>query len=367
MTHHLRVWDSDRADVVDVPLQETQTVELRCVRGASRLHVVVAEEETVRLRAELQSDPEETIALQLDIDGDGNVDARSPGRHVLVLPPDDRYQPLLPIVPAASDAPLDLAIVVDGTLRAWKKPEQSGQSAKTEARSVLLLGRKELWRAHVEVLVDFVSRVAEGHRTRVGVLAFGDQAPPSSMAADLQPLYRVHPPEQERSFQKLDVNRLRVQLENIPPTPGGDFVDALADALGACVDLRWRKDARKVVIVTGDSPGASLLDPLSPSADLCVRRSDVDTQTERLHRSGIELVTIYHAPLADLGLHQISYQGDLLTAVENQYRRLASIPEFAWSAATFEPELAADCVRGTTVPVARGAMFGELVRVTEPT
>ena len=356
MTLRLRVWKPEQAGVADVPLRTSGTVELRCLPGGSGIHVVLSDAEQVRLRADVRADAGEIVPLQIDLDEQGLPRLRSRGREILLLPAGPQFEPVLPISRAAAGTSLDLIIIVDGTLRMW--------SAGAPPASAPLLARKDVWATHVESLIDFAGRLAESRQTRFSVLAFGDHPPPAELAADLRPEYDVHPLENERAFQSFDADRLRGKLLAIPPTSGADYVDALADALAAAADAYWHHDARKIAIVTGDSPGFSITHPLPRSADLCVRRRDVDTQAERLHKRGVEVITIYHAPPADLGLHRIAYQRELLGATEAQYRRLASLPETAFEAATFDPERAAESIGRIGDSIARGATFGELVRVS---
>jgi hypothetical protein len=371
----LRVWDAKAGAAVEVPLPEPQSdgvvrIDVRCLHGASGVHVVLVDGTGVRLRAEVAADPGEVVPLRVAVDEGGVPQVTSRGKHVLLLPLDARYDPPLPIRPVPPGAPLDLAVIVDGTLRKWPDaPLETGKEAPSppppaRPASVRLLDHEDLWRAHAVQLAEFAAHLAEGRDARLAVLAFGDQDPPAVTASDLRPSYRLHPPEHERQFQPFDGDRMRERLLALPSTPGGDFVDALADALEACAGLRWRDQARKVIVVSGDSPGLSLLHPLPKGTDLCVRQYDIDTQALRLHAEGTEIVTIYHAPPARLGFHRLSLQRDVLLGARAQYVRLASTPELAFDAAAFQPEAAADLLRQLHVAIGRSAALGALAAAT---
>jgi hypothetical protein len=354
---HLRVWNPGDGEMTEVPLRvsepgASETIGLRCLPGASGIYVVLSDAHGVRLRAEVFANPGETVPLRIELDDDGAPHVSSRARNVLLFRVEDRHDPVPLIQPAASSAPLDVAIVVDGTIRNWLAKE--GASSR-------LLDDKDSWPAHVEKLIDFTARMAAHRDTHVAVLAFGDQDLPGVTAADLQPQYHLHPAEGERMLLAFDEESVREMLLAIPSTPGGDLVDALADALDACVHLRWRDHARKLVVVSGDSPGASLLHLLPKGADFCVRRLDVDTQVVELHRLGVEVVTIYHAPPSQLVLDKLAGNRELLRGVREQYRRLASLPDLAFEVTMFDAAIAANRVTAIERPIARGAAWGELV------
>jgi len=365
------VWKTARAHAVEMALPRSApgdscVVELRClagVRGNSGIHLVVSDAEGVRMRGEVAANPNEVVTLQVGLDEGGAPHVRNRATQVLLLPVDQDYNPSPPIHPASADAPLDIAIVVDGTLRNWTPPDPAAHPAP---RSPYLLDAKEeLWNSHVDKLLTFVKEIAAGRDWQTAVLAFGDQQPPPGLsAANLRVNYRIHPPAaNERTLQTCDFDALRKRLISLPATSGCDFVDALADALAACADLHWRPRARKMIVLTGDSPGFSILHPLPKAADLCVRERDVDTTVAALHHLGVEVVTIYHAPSQALALETIPFQRELLAAVRSQYIRLASLPEMAFEAATFDPQEAARQVGAITTPFARGAALAELVRI----
>jgi hypothetical protein len=341
----LTIWDGTRAN--DLPLAISQsrdvcTVRLRCLPGASGIHLAVRDAEGVRWRGELAAYPGEVVPIQVGID-DGGALYVSSRSDLLVLPVEVMFEPPPPIAPASCTAPLDIAFVIDGTLRDWTAGGQ-------------LLRARERWAAHVENLIALVSRLSEGREARAALIAFGDEDPPALMPAELRPAYHV---AVSQPLLPLNIPGLREALKAVRATSGTDFVDALADALHACRSLRWG-DGRKVVVVSGDSPGLSLLEPLPKGADLRARQHDVDTQTSYLYRLGVEIVTIYHAPPPESALANLTFAAELLKTARDQYTRLASLPELAFDAATFDADQAADRLARMGGVVARGAALGEL-------
>ena len=347
-----------------LPLDEKPSrchVQLRSLPGASGIHLAFAEDERVLLRAEVDTDSAEPVTVEIERDAEGDLDVVSAGRRVFTLPPDERFAPP-PICLAGLDECLDLALVVDGTARFWYEEETV---TVREAVSRPLLEDAERWGAHVEKIGELVELLAGRYSDlRVAVMAFGDQEMPDVAAPDLGPEYLLYPePESDRSLQPRSVEETLERLRGVPATTGGDFVDAVADALAACARLRWRREARKLVLLVGDSPGHSVARPLQRGADACVREHDVDVQAEQLHRLGVELVTLYLDPPGDIGLEDVSYRKKLLDATREQYRRLASLPQTALRASGLDSAIAAAALVDHRGPIARGAALGELIQV----
>ncbi|HET9768298.1 MAG TPA: hypothetical protein VFS60_15700, partial [Thermoanaerobaculia bacterium] len=309
--------------------------------GATGVHLAFLAGSGVVLRAEVPAVAGETIAVQVALDAAGALQVWTASQNALYLPVDERYQPALPILPAANAAGLDLALVVDGTARHGSAEERTAHAAKLVA-----LAR------------ELATRWPE---CRAALIAFADQPAPHLAAKDLIPLYHLFPADGEMALQAFDAAQLEADLRAVPATFGGDFVDALADALAAAARLRWRPDARKVLVVSGDSPGHSVLHPLRRGADIGVRARDIDTEASRLHRSGVETVTIYLQPPAEKGLYDVEFKRHLLLAAQAQYARLASLPEYAFRAPAFDPAAAAGVVAGNRLPIGRGASLAELV------
>ncbi len=359
-----------------LPLAEARTqcsLRLRCLPGASALHVVLIGDGEVRLRAEVPAEGGESVLIQVHREQEDRLSVRSPGRQVVTLPPDERYAPVAPIVPAAGDS-LDLALVVDGTTRHFFLQETE---KKRFADSRSLLRDAEQWSSEVDKLVTFFTAATESHPDcRTAVLGFGDHPLEHAAADNLQPDYLLHPEhEDSRALRPMTSEQVRRALTSIPATSGGDVVDATADALAACVTapstssrvrysrLRWRPEARKLLLLFGDSPGHSILHPPFPGSDAGVRDFDVDQQAALLQQAGVELLTVYYDPPTDIGLQEVAFRGEILGHAQRQYRRLASLPQLAFEASTFEPLEAARRFTSLQGPIARGPATGELVEI----
>lgn len=350
---HFQAWNATEGRIADVPLSANSTVELRCLPGASGIHLALRDDHSVILRAEIPATRGEVVPLRIDIDHDDRPRLSSERFQIFTLPPDARYEPAELIRPTAADAPIDIVVIVDGTLRNWE-----------DNAAPRLLDDSRLRAAHADALVELVTALAAGRDARAAVFAFGDQDEPPATAPDLQPQYVLDPPDH---LDASGITQLRDKLLALRSTPGGDFVDALADALHMCADpysdLRWRDGVRKLVIVSGDSPGFSLLEPLPKEADLRVRRWDVDTEALALHRLGVEIVTIYHRLPEGHALASLAHARPLLAAARAQYARLASLPELAFMEPGFQPAEAAAIIANLSSLIARGASIGELVEV----
>lgn len=327
-------------------------VRLRNLPGAEHLHVLLRNGDAALLRADIPAESGELLRLEIALDADGRLKAECPGRPVILLPADPALPPPeRPIKLQGQQEDLDLAIVVDATVRVFE-PGKAGR---------LLLADGKLWAGQVAKLCAFVVALAAHFKAcRFAVLAFGDQPVPNTTALDLQPAYRLYPEEVHPGLLRtVDALQVERQLLSLAPSSGGDFVDALADALAACQALRWDPRARKIILVSGDSPGHSIAKPPPKGADACVRRRDVDTEAARLHRLGVELLTLYHAP--DPGFVQglIAPQREFQRYAQDQYQGLASLPELAFTAAQFEGQREAGQVLGLSGLVGRGVSYGE--------
>lgn len=363
MALHLRAYDPDAGQATAHPLPldgagAACTVTVRTLPGASGLHLAFVEDGEVRQRVEIGAEGDEEVRVHVERDEEGQLHLASTGRQLLTLPADPHYEPPLPLRPTAAEGGLDLALVVDGTVRAF---------AKESGRLELLLDDRKRWRRHVGQLMAWLGELTrDAGEVRLALLAFGDQAPPRTSALDLRPAYLLYPEDpRQRDLRAEPLADLEGRLLALPASSGGDFVDALGDALKACGELRWREEARKILLVTGDSPGHSLLHPAPWGADAGVRHHDVEHQALDLHRRtglGLEIATLYHDLPVESGHYDLATRR-FLDHARDQYRRLASRPETAWLASTFDPEAAAATLRTPLPALGRGPCLGVVVAV----
>ncbi len=375
---YLKALDPEGGDLIQQPLSldsesSVCLLRLRSLAGASAIHVALADEQAVRLQLEIPAKGGESVLLRIQRNTANSLEVSTvPGeRKILTLAPSSRSEPASPIRPNASDGTLDLALIIDGTsryfFRGTETPESEGlrQESGGGVLSEALLRNQQSKAALAEQLGSFVRTLTERFTDcRVATLAFGDQRQPDDVeASDLIPTYRLYPPSDNHVLQALDAAQLQARLLAMPPSSGGDFVDALADALYACRELHWRPEARKIALIYGDSPGHCILHPPPKGANVCVRKRDVDVEAMHLHRGQVELVTVYNDPPSGLGLYDLVFQRELLEYARDQYRRLASLPELVFEASTFEGAKAAESLSSITGPIGRSASYGELIEV----
>ena len=336
-------------------------VDLRNLPGATHIHIVVGRENEPVLRVEIPAHGGETVRVEFRLDADGQAQLNCPGRGLTRLPLKPALPPCdTPISPANPTDSLDLAIVVDATTRCFFRHPASGL---WDSRPLLAdAGR---WQAHAAKLCGLVETMARQYpQCRVALLAFGDQPIPNVTAPELQPSFWLYPGMANPGLLRpLNRDRLKTELAAIEPSSGGDFVDALADALAACTGLHWKPSARKLVLLSGDSPGASLLWPVRKGGDACVREHDVDTQALRLHRLGVELLTVYHAPEPGFIEDLIGPPREFQRHAQEQYQRLAALPELAFIESQFQGVKEAGLICSLAGFIGHGGSFGELLKI----
>lgn len=342
------------------------TVKLRKLPGARWVRVVLQTGKATLFRAEVKADegmPWITLVVQRRHGDKFDLSCRegAPIRRLHDKSTHSGYETAIDWIDTPQE--IDLAVVIDATTRIFPRH----QEASISQFPTLLLAKpnRESWEAHVDKLCGFVETL---HRSctncRIAVLAFGDQAMPDNVTAfDLQPDYMLYPKPEYRALQAMKPETLKDRLLAIPPSSGGDFIDALADALAVCDGLLWRQvpGVRKLVLISGESPGYSILHPLRKS-DACVREHDVDTQALRLNRKSVALLSLYHGPPEEYLKDLVGAEKrDLREAAREQYARLATLPDLAFDAARFEGAKEAEFILNWSGLLGYGGCCGEWI------
>lgn len=346
--------ETHRTSVEPGSRSRPRDLSLRGLPGGHAVQLVLEDEAggAAALRVELELEGQERATVRLWEEGSAlRFETRRPA---VQLPTDPRHAAPPPLLHLAEAERIDLVFLVDLTTRTAREVE-----GRTDPELWLLLGNTPEWQAHIADLAAFAEGLAAGGGVdlRTGVLGFGDTLPTGASAADLTPAAPpVVPPEaHRRELLPFDKAELQRRLRELPPTTGADFVDALAQGLAAARELPWRDDARRLLLLVGDSPGYSITRPAPRGADVQIRSHDVDTEAARLARErSVELLTLYHALPPGLPLRELPHVPPFLAHAEAQYRRLAAHPDWAWTVGGFDPDLAAEAVRAAPALLARG-------------
>ncbi len=354
---------------------------LECLQGASAIQLEVSVAGQTRLRAEIRAQPGETVRCALHLDRTGEPELQAGSHQVLFLPLESEYGPLPPL-PAPSGKPAwDICLAIDATARTMRSPVGPGAGGLGAATAVgsdrppdqppsldaFLLSQPGHWEAIVAALAELVRQLgAQGQGCRLAVIAYGDEPPPPGVyAADLTPAFHLrHLPDDrpEHLLVHMVPEALsELLLKRIRPTPGADFVDALADAMAAAGRLQWGDETRRLLVLAGDSPGHSTAHPVPYGGDALPRRCDVDAEAARLHRDRVEILTLYHPPPQSIADALLDIPRTLVQHARDQYRRLASHPGLAFETVGFDPQRAIDALLGRKAPLGRGVCWGRLV------
>ncbi|WP_295441996.1 hypothetical protein [uncultured Thiodictyon sp.] len=377
---------ADGAVPQSLPLEAAEAGEyhfsLECLPGADAIHLLIAIGGQPRLRAEVRAQAGEVVRCALHLTEEGEPVLEAGSHQVLFLPVESAYGPLPPIPPPAPRSAWDICLVIDATTRSTADsapPSRLAGLAEADAAPPLvlddfLLNQPQLWAAVVEPVVELFRQLADagpaGQGCRFAVIAFGDEAPPLGVyAADLMPAYRLRVLPYDRPEHLLlplaAATLTDLLLTRLTATPGGDFVDALADALAAAGWLQWGDERRRLLVLIGDSPGHATAHPVPYGGDALARRADVHAEAARLHREHqVEILTLYHAPAAALVKTLLDAPRALIDHARDQYRRLASEPRLAFTTANFDPRGAAATLLGRNAPLGRGPSWGRRPAIT---
>ena len=347
--------------VVDHPLpldagaQECE-LWLDCAPGAQAVEVAIKEDGRLAALAEIATRPEEPVRLRLRRLDDGRWRIRSE-RTVHTLPLEAREPRRL--LRRHDGLPLQLFVLVDATAQ---RVVPDGKDFDVEP--LLSPVNSAAWNDCVADLCAFAAELAAPHPSwRMASLAFGDTSDGfEDVSRELHPRWVVYPERPEdRRPQRGDLELLHRSLVAIPPSPGGDFVDALAEGMQAVADAAMNEPSRKLLVIFGDSPGHEISNETPPFADAQLRSCDVDEQAARLFELGFEVVTIYN-DRGDVDPQGLAYKtadwSRYLDFARRQYLRLASIPAWAFQRSRFHPAEAARRLLERPVVIGRGACPG---------
>jgi hypothetical protein len=338
------------------------SIQLAGVEGATAVDLELVDEGGApRLRAEIECHRAEPFTVRIGQGREGRLLLECPGHRVRLVPIDSGLELRLPLRPQREATRLDLVVVVDGTTRVMA-PEDDG---RREDRPLLLADSKR-WAELVGSLIEIAEGLCSHHEDMCcAVLAFGDHRLNGVSEPGLDPRYLLSPSSREQMrLDRLSMHELEAGLRMLEPTPGLDQVDALAEALEACLGLPWREGSRRIAVVLGDSPGYSLLRPAPVGADVNLRGIDVDTAALALHDTQVEIVTIHHGPLPESTAGDAGHQRELIEHCRTQYRSLATLGSLAVTAQQLDPAaLVARLMEGPEL-IARGASVPKVLSVS---
>jgi hypothetical protein len=371
----LDIWDASDGSVKTLTLDlrdeaSSAAFFLRGVDGARAIELLVRDDGRSVLLAEIACDAGTLVEGRVFRRGAGEWHVTATPGPLLRLPPEShRREPLL--ARRAAESTIDLVFLIDGTAREYVAAAKAKALTKESGRGGArdrdalepierLLPHSEPWRAITRECVALAERLAEqvDGRLRWMTLAFGDYRPPSVSAHDLRPAYVVQPDGPRRVFRGGLDSLAKDGFEVLRPSAGGDFVDALADGLHTATELPWSPAARKILVLIGDSPGYSVLNPPPSLSNAQSRIHDVDTEAAALHARGVEIVTVRH----DIGLTRQDFlhlaPEIYLHYTEEQYRAVASLPAYATQSSTFRGVETARAILDAPRVIARGAFPG---------
>lgn len=368
---HVRCVDPASGKVKDEPVAMNNSrcrLRIRRLPGASAIHLLLRCPGGAALRAEIRPDMDDPVPVLVTLDAQAGLRISPGERRVLLLPVDDRYEPPPPLCSARDTGKLDLLFLVDATTQ---RLIAGNERDRLPARLAPLIDRMQpaAWQALADGLAELAKRLgADYPSVRTSALGFGDHSLEFlASSPDLLCAYAIYPAlVEQRLLRPFSDEQLRARLRRIPPTSGGDFVDALAEGLEACGEVGWRPEARHLVILFGDSPGFSLSRATPTAADAHVRCLDVESEALRLHvRHQVEIGAIYAGVPPDALPYQVAAPETYLDFARDQYESLASHRSLYWSLAEFTPELAANAIRQSPQVLGRGVAYGVLEAVED--
>ncbi len=348
--------------VVDhpLPLDDRGECELWLdpVPGAQAVEIGIKKDGVLQTLAEIAARADESVPLRLRLLANERWRIGSE-RPVRTLPLEGRATSTL--LRRHDAEPLQLFFLIDATAR-----RVVAEGERFSVVPLLSPAQSAPWDDCVAKLCSFAGTLAAAHPSwRASAVAYGDTSDDlEDVTRELRPRWAVYPERQEeRRPRPGDLEELDRRLSAIPHSPGGDFVDALAEGMQACADAAMRDQSRKVLVIFGDSPGHEVSNEVPPFADAQLRACDVDEQAARLFELGFEVVTIYN-DRGDVDPQGLAFKtrewASYLGFARRQFARLASIPAWVFERSRFDPEEAARRVLERPVALGRGACPGIL-------
>ena len=332
-------------------------VTLEALAGSSHLQIRVRENEAMALFAEVECANGETVDVRLARQADGRIQMETGLRNVYFLPVNLAAKEA--ILKPVETKDVEVVLLIDATALDLASDKAIGTLLQPAGQPA------SAWTAMAQTLTEFVEELQRqlGGSLRASVLAFGDH--PLPIAPDSIPLYPAS--ATARQLRSQSPERVYEQLTRIPRISGGDFVDALADAMDVCSgrSMNWSDGTRKLLVIFGNSPGYSVLDadlPLLELADTQTRAFDVYQEAMDLHQIGVELLTVFHDNGIDVMTQLRASAAGLLDHTRQQYARLASRPEWSYTSSGFKPHNAARDWASTRTATGRGSCPGSWVQ-----
>lgn len=291
---------------------------LSSLRGSQGLHLVLANDngETIR-RAEIETSANETIDVQVTHCNHVLTLATSKQHTIRYLPNDQKYNSVNAFKPKLDTQKLDILILIDATMR------QDNQFSIESEPFIHSLNEK---------LQNFIESLHEKHsEINLSLMLFGDKKilHIDKDTLDLSPKNIYDYPLGTEEFIPWNKDELEESLKNLKGIHGADYIDALAESLEKIntSERYWRNDARRLLLVIGNSPGFSLLNPAplvnGIGFNAAIRHCDVESQTKALHKQEVEIITLYVKESSEI-------RGDFKSIVDytqKQYKNLASTDE----------------------------------------
>jgi len=328
----LKMWADGHETVVHEaelkPGSAGQSFLVRPVPGTTALRIPILEGGECKAQFEIIPrggvDWSDTVRFEVQLSPDGRLGLRAEGAQVLRLAA-EAPPPPPPILLGPAPKQCNILLLIDATCRMLAAAQRGHQG----------------WSAHVQAITHLFSALSAAYPggIKVSVLAFGD-AELSAVNGWRRATHLLVP--DFRPFDSAELDRCIAELAPLAG-PADDFVDALAESLRECSDAKWPATGRRLLVLSGDSPGHSILHPPPARADDHPRRFDVDHEAGVLCSAGVEIATLYHDEALASGA-LLPTARELARHAKEQYRRLASRPPFAcltssWAPSAFAGEL----------------------------